>query len=61
MVRQSQQVVAALGEQAQQQAKPLISQTQQVLPLVKRVIAQARTRVLEGKKVDSDEKVHEGL
>ena len=57
MVRQSQQVVAALSEQTQQQAQRLLSQVQQVLPLVERVIAQTRTRVLEGKKVASDEKV----
>src|SRR5439155_16939572 len=57
MVRQSQQVVAALSEQTQQQAQRLLTQVQQVLPLVERVIAQTRTRVLEGKKVASDEKV----
>jgi transposase, IS5 family len=57
MVRQSQQVVAGLSEQTQQQAQRLLTQVQQVLPLVERVIAQARTRVLEGKKVASDEKV----
>src|SRR5205807_7352849 len=33
------------------------TRVQQALPLVERVIAQTRTRVLEGKKVASDEKV----
>jgi IS5 family transposase len=57
MVRQTQQVVAALGEQTGQQAKRLLTQAQRVLPLVKRVIVQTRTRVLEGKKMASGEKV----
>jgi IS5 family transposase len=57
MVRQSQQVMAALQEQTEQQARRLLTQAQRVLPLVKRVIAQTRTRVLEGKKVASEEKV----
>src|SRR3989440_7535163 len=51
MARQSQQVMAALQEQTEQQARRLLTQAQRVLPLVKRVIAQTRTRVLEGKKV----------
>jgi transposase, IS5 family len=57
MVRQSQQVVAALQQQSGQQAKRLLTPAQAVLPLVERVIAQARRRVLEGKKVDSEQKV----
>jgi transposase, IS5 family len=57
MVRQSQQVVAALGEQTEQSVQRLLTQVQQVLPLVERVIAQTRMRVLEGKKVASDQKV----
>src|SRR2546421_886831 len=57
MVRQSQQVMAALAEQTGQQARRLLSQATEVLPLVKRVIAQTRSRVLEGKKVSSDQKV----
>ena len=57
MVRQSQQVVRALGEQTERQARHLLSQWQQVLPLVERVIAQTRSRVLEGKKMASDQKV----
>src|SRR5205814_230422 len=47
MVRQSQQVMAALAEQTGQQARRLLSQATEVLPLVKRVIAQTRSRVLE--------------
>ena len=57
MVRQSRQVIAALGERTEQQAKRLLRQAQEVLPLVERVIAQTRTRVLEGKKMASDQKV----
>jgi len=57
MVRQTQQVVAALGEQIGQQAKRMLTQAQEVLPLVKRVIVQMRTRVLDGKKMTSGEKV----
>jgi transposase, IS5 family len=57
MVRQSQQVIAALGERTEQQAKRLLKEAQQVLPLVERVIVQTRTRVLEGKKVASEKKV----
>jgi IS5 family transposase len=57
MLRQSQQVVAALTQQTGQQARRLLRQAQEVLPLVQRVIAQTRRRVLEGKKVASDQKV----
>ncbi len=57
MVRQSQQVMAALGEQTGQQARRLLTQAKEVLPLVERVIAQTRSRVLEGKKMASDQKV----
>ena len=57
MVRQSQQVMVALGEQTGQQAKRLLTQAKEVLPLVERVIAQTRSRVLEGKKMASDQKV----
>ena len=35
----------------------MLKQAQQVLPLVERVIALTRTRVLEGKKVASEQKV----
>src|SRR6266567_3638254 len=57
MVRQSQQVMTALAEQTGQQAQRLLRQATEVLPLVERVIAQTRSRVLEGKKMASDQKV----
>ena len=57
MVRQAQRVVAALGEQTGQQARRLVKEARHVLPLVERVITQTRTRVLEGKKMASDQKV----
>jgi len=57
MVRQSRQVVAALSQRSEQKAKLLLTQVQQVLPLVERVITQTRRRVLEGKKMASDQKV----
>lgn len=57
MVRQSRQVIAVLGERTEQQAKRLLNEAQQVLPLVERVITQTRTRVLEGKKMAAGEKV----
>jgi IS5 family transposase len=57
MVRQAERVVKTLGEQAEGQATMLRTKAEQMLPLVKRVIAQARARVLEGKKVPSTEKV----
>ena len=57
LVQQASRVVAALGQQTEQQAQRLRSEAEAVLPLVKRVIAQTRSRVLEGKKVPSDQKV----
>jgi transposase, IS5 family len=57
MVQQSRRVVAVLGTQTQRQAQRLLEQAQRVLPLVERVITQTRTRVLEGKKVASEQKV----
>jgi IS5 family transposase len=57
MVQQSQQVVAVLSEQTGQHVQRLLTQVQGVLPLVQRVITQTRMRVLEGKKVASDQKV----
>jgi IS5 family transposase len=57
MVRQSQQVVAALAEQPAQSAQRLLTQAHQVLPLVERIIAQTRSRVLEGKHVAAENKV----
>jgi IS5 family transposase len=57
MVQQAIRVVAALSQQTEQQATRLRTEAEGVLPLVKRVIAQTRSRVLEGKKVPSDQKV----
>jgi IS5 family transposase len=57
MMRQSRRVLAALGEQTEQQAKQLLASVREVLPLIERVIVQTRTRVLEGKKVASEQKV----
>ncbi len=57
MVRQSQQVAVALQQQSGQLAQRLLRQAQEVLPLVQAVIAQTRTRVLEGKKMASEQKV----
>jgi transposase, IS5 family len=56
-VQQSRHVVAALGTQTQRQAQRLLEHALGVLPLVERVITQTRTRVLEGKKVASGQKV----
>src|SRR5437764_2605644 len=57
MVRQSQQVIAALAKQTGQQGRRLLTQAREVLPLVERVIGQTRARVLEGKKMASEQKV----
>jgi IS5 family transposase len=57
MVQQASRVMAALGQQTEQQAKRLRTEAEEVLPLVKRVIVQTRSRVLEGKKVPSEQKV----
>ncbi len=57
MVRQAADVVAALGQQTERQAKHLHSEAEAMLPLVKRVITQTRSRVLAGQKVPSDQKV----
>jgi transposase, IS5 family len=57
MVRQTARVVQALHQQTQSAAKRLREQAERVMPLVKRVIAQTRARVLEGKKVASADKV----
>lgn len=51
MVRQAQQVVTCLHQHMQKQAERLIAQVEPLLPLVQRVILQARSRVLEGKQV----------
>jgi transposase, IS5 family len=57
MVRQTERVVHALHQQTENTAKRVRAQVAQVVPLVKRVIAQTRSRVLEGKKVASADKV----
>jgi transposase, IS5 family len=57
MVRQAERVVQALGAQTEAQAQRLRTKAEQVLPLVKGVIAQTRSRVLEGKKVAAADKV----
>jgi len=57
MVRQAERVVQALSEQGEKQAQRLRTKAEQMLPLVKGVIAQTRSRVLEGQKVASGEKV----
>jgi transposase, IS5 family len=54
MVRQAARVLTALGQPTEQQATRLRTQAEAVLPLVQRVIAQTRRRVLEGKKVPSE-------
>ncbi len=57
MVQQTQRVSQALRRRSDHLAHQLRDQAQQVLPLVRRVIAQTRVRVLEGQKVASEEKV----
>jgi transposase, IS5 family len=57
MVRQTARVVQALEHQSESAARRLRQQAEQVIPLVKRVIVQTRSRVLEGKQVASAEKV----
>ena len=50
MVQQTRKVVRVLSKETQKSARHLVQQAEQMLPLVERVIAQTRTRVLEGKK-----------
>jgi transposase, IS5 family len=57
MVRQATRVVTALCQQTESEAKRLFTQAEAVLPLVESVIAQTRSRVLQGKKVPSENKV----
>jgi IS5 family transposase len=57
MVRQTARVMHALEQQSESAARRLREQAEEVVPLVKRVIAQTRSRVLEGKKLASAEKV----
>lgn len=51
VVQQSERVSQALRRRSEQIAQSLREQVLQFLPLVRRVITQTRTRVLEGKKV----------
>ncbi len=57
MVQQAEHVRAALRKRSEQVAQHLRDQVGQVLPLVRQVIAQTHSRVLEGQKVASEEKV----
>lgn len=57
MVKQGKQVIHYLSRNQEKQSQRLREQAEQVLPLIERVIAQTRSRVLEGKKVASDQKV----
>ncbi|MBO0784121.1 MAG: ISNCY family transposase [Ktedonobacteraceae bacterium] len=57
MVRQATRVVVALGQHSTAQAQRLRVEAEKVLPLVTQVIRQTRSRVLDGKKVPSGEKV----
>ncbi len=57
MVQQSRRVLAILDQQTESQAQRLREHVKPFLPLVERVIAQTRRRVLEGKKVASADKV----
>jgi IS5 family transposase len=57
MVKQAKKVAERLHQTNEQVAVRLLQQAQGVLPLIEGVIRQTRTRVLEGKKVASDQKV----
>jgi IS5 family transposase len=57
MVEQMQRVSQALRRRSDQLAQQLRDQVQHFLPLIKRVIAQTRSRVLEGQQIASEEKV----
>ena len=60
MVRQAKkvvQVLSVLSQETEKVAQRLVQQAEQVLPLVERVITQTRRRVLEKKKVATEEKV----
>jgi transposase, IS5 family len=57
MVQQAEHVRAALRKRSEQVAQHLRDQVGQVLPLVRQVIAQTHSRVLEGQQVASEEKV----
>jgi transposase, IS5 family len=57
MVKQAELVASSLIQQTEKQAQRLLASVQPLLPLIERVIGQARSRVLEGKKVSSTQKV----
>lgn len=57
MVRQARQVTTSLLQQAEKSAQHLVEKVEPLLPLIERVIVQARTRVLEGKQVAASDKV----
>jgi hypothetical protein len=57
VVQQAERVAAALRRRGEKRAQQLRDQVQHFLPHIRRVIAQTRTRVLEGQKVASEEKV----
>jgi transposase, IS5 family len=57
MVRQAQQVVTCLIQQTEKRAERLLAQVEPLLPLMERVIFQARSRVLQGKQVAASDKV----
>jgi transposase, IS5 family len=57
MVRQARQVSTSLLQQAEKSAQSLVEKVEPLLPLVERVIVQARARVLEGKQVAASDKV----
>ncbi len=57
MVRQAKQVSRCLLQQTEKQAERLVAKVEPLLPLIERVILQARTRVLEGKQVAAEDKV----
>jgi transposase, IS5 family len=57
MVQQAERVRVVLRKRSEHVAQHLRDQVGQFLPLVRRVIAQTRARVLENKKVASEEKV----
>jgi len=57
MVKQVKQVIQHPSRNQAKRSQGLREQAEQVLPLIERVIAQTRSRVLEGKKVASADKV----
>lgn len=57
MVQQARKVTTCLLQQVEKSAQHLVEEVEPLLPLVERVIVQARTRVLEGKQVAASDKV----